>query len=149
MPDDAGQLWETDDVAAIYRHQLSSSVEFDLAGLGHGTAGKTDASALSKEARIRSFGDLLTHPSPPIDLLRQAKRFAKIHRSRADSHLPAEVAAVLYFAILSAALVRLNERITTLDDDAFRSGLEWCNSQAWVEEPVRALLAQALDKIAR
>lgn len=53
-----------------------------------------------------SFGDLLSHPNPPEELLKATKDFAKTCRLGPHKTLPPEIASALYYASIAAALVR-------------------------------------------
>ena len=57
-----------------------------------------------------------------------------------DSSLPSEVAAALYYTSIAAALVRLDARITRLQDADLRRGLLWTTEQAWLDEATKQLL---------
>jgi hypothetical protein len=65
-----------------------------------------------------------------------------------ESYLPSEIAAAIYYTSIAAALVRLSERITQLPDADVRRGLLWVRGQDWVDGKTRALLDQALEKLA-
>ena len=66
----------------------------------------------------------------------------------AESSLPNEVAAALYYTSIAAALVRLDARITRLPEAELRRGLLWTREQAWLDEETKQLLLQAAAKIA-
>jgi hypothetical protein len=92
---------------------------------------------------LSSFADLLHHPRPPLEMLRMTKRFAKAARHHPDSPLPPQVANVLYYASIAAALLRCGRRISELDDASLQKGLAWCTSRDWVDAPLRGLLREA------
>jgi hypothetical protein len=77
-------------------------------------------------------------------LLRRAKLFAKACKLDADGPLPEEVATVLYFALIAAALIRCNERISRLDDVALVAAMRWVLGKEWVEDSVHALMRDTL-----
>ena len=86
--------------------------------------------------------------NPPIDVqpiltqalaFHQAKDFAKANMDHLDGSLPKEVAAVLYYASISAALTRLDERISQLKDAELERGLRWAKDQAWVDKQIQQL----------
>lgn len=132
--------WNDKDLGDILRHQLAAPLIFDLgstAGLGQ------DAGLASVNPGITSFGELLTHPNPPLVLLKLSKDFAKASDKSVDAPLPPEIASMLYFACVAAALVRLGERITELDDQQLKKGLRWGAKQVWVSEETHALFRQA------
>ena len=89
------------------------------------------------------------HPSPPVELLKLTKDFAKLNLDHSQSTLPTEIAGALYYTSIAAALVRLDMRISQLTDADLRRGLLWARQQAWIDEATKGLLDQALDKLAQ
>ena len=96
---------------------------------------------------LETFGDLLRHPHPPLGVLKLMKEFAKVNRDNPESSLPTEIATVIYFTAIVLALTRCGQRITGLDDDALRRGVEWVVAQPWVDESTRSLFRDALTLI--
>jgi len=78
------------------------------------------------------------------ELLRLIKRFAKTCRSDRYNSLPAELVMLLYYASISAALVRLGQPISDLPPASLRRGMTWLSDQSWVEEEVKSLLRDGL-----
>jgi hypothetical protein len=138
------QVWNAEDIAAIFRYQMDSPVVVDLSTLDPAIGARLALLAQTKGLLLRSFRDLLLHPSPPLELLKLAKNFAKANRGHPESVLPEEVAAVLYFACIAVALVRCSARITKLDAKELAAGLRWSAEQPWVDAPLKALLTEAL-----
>jgi hypothetical protein len=89
---------------------------------------------------IKTFRDLLRHSHPPVELLELTKRFAKRCRSCPDSPLPDEVATVLYFLAIVVAQTKCRARISGLDGEALRHGLDWALGQSWLDADIRRLL---------
>ena len=134
------RLWTDRDLESILRHQLDAKLDFDLTEFGQSRVEEIDEQLGSVEGpAIRTFGDLLEHPAPPIALLDATRRFAKSCRSRRDGPLPEEIATVLYFASAVAAMVHCDRRISRLDDDGLRYALDWALAQAWLDDSVRDL----------
>jgi len=133
------RLWESEELAAMLRHQLAAPLELDLSDMG--TASVEDVARLSQapERSIRTFGDLLSHPAPPVGLLIFVKDFAKANRQDPDSALPKEIAAVLYFASILVAQQRCERRISKLDEEKVRAGAKWVLEQPWVDPTTRKL----------
>lgn len=138
------QPWHPDDLAAMLRHQMAATVQFDLGALDRNPAMQLSNLSESQGLLLKSFGDLFFHPHPPIELLQLTKQYAKACRNHPDSPLPHEIATLLYFMAITTALVRCGERITQLDDESLRKGIEWAIEQAWVDEKTRALLREGL-----
>ena len=133
-------LWESEDLAAVFQHQLSASVDFDVGGNDPTLTQQIRALGSMQGPLIESFRDLLHHPSPPIELLEMTKRFAKSCRSRPGGPLPDEIATVLYLLSIVVAMTRRGKRITKLDNQGLRYGLDWALGQTWLDEPTRKLL---------
>jgi RNA polymerase sigma-70 factor (ECF subfamily) len=125
------------DAAALLRYALAAPVPLDPEATDPGAAGR----------RPRSLGELLHHPSPLPELLEQAKDFAKENRNDPESPLTREVATVLYYAAIAAALARCGRRITRSDDEALRRGFQWCCKQPWLDEATRGLLDEGLLRL--
>ncbi|HUJ11432.1 MAG TPA: hypothetical protein VL171_15555 [Verrucomicrobiae bacterium] len=140
------RLWGADELAAIFQHQMSAPVLVDLGGFDPGTAVRLKTLSEAQGLLLKSFSDLFHHPSPPIELLRLTKEFAKANMDRPESGLPTEIVSVLYYTSIAAALVRLDARISQLKDTDLRRGLLWAKEQAWIDEETKALLLTALEK---
>lgn len=139
-----GPLWTEQDLPDLLKHQLSAPLVFDLRwSNGKGAAGLPGR---RPTPGIHSFGDLLRHPSPPVDLLVLVKEFAKSAREDPNSGLPAEVAGYLYFAAVAAAMVRCGQRITDLADAQVRDGLQWVLAQGWVGEDNKSVVREGLSR---
>ncbi len=136
------ELWTPGELGAVLEHQLSASVDFDLQAVSHGPAGRVQAVAAAAVPPIKTFRDLFTHSHPPVELLELAKRFAKQCRSHPESPLPDEVATVLYFLSIVAALMKCGRRISGLDNQALRHGLDWGLAQSWLDEDTRRLFCE-------
>ncbi len=147
MEADGPRVWRPEELEAVFRHQMAAPVSVDLGNLDPGVSGKlktlTDASGLL----LKSFRDLFQHPAPPVELLRVVKEFAKLHRDQPKGFLPADVASVLYYLSIAAAMARWGERISALSDEALQRGFAWARSQNWIDEPARDLLGSAIGKL--
>jgi hypothetical protein len=75
-------------------------------------------------------------------LLELTRRFAKACRSRTGAPLPDEIATVLYFASIVAAMLRCGRRISKLDDEALVHALDWALDQPWLDASMRDLLCR-------
>ena len=141
QPGEPASFWNPEDYAQILQHQLEAPLEFPVSGSGPAVDGdwKTDP-------RIRTFGELLLHPHPPVKLLELTKELAKASTDRLDGELPPDVATVLYFAAIAAAMVR-GTRITTLPDAEVLAGLEWSLRREWLASSLKALFTSARSAI--
>jgi len=142
------RLWRPEELGAIFRHQMAAPVLVDLGGYDPGTAARLKRLSDAQSLLLKSFADLFHHPAPPVELLELTKDFAKANMDHAQSSLPSEVAAALYYTSIAAALVRLGARITRLPEAELRRGLLWTRAQAWLDEETKQLLLQAAEKMA-
>ena len=139
------RLWQDEELGAILRHQLTAPMQVDLINLERGLAVKVRNLAESLGLTLKSFGNLLAHPNPPVELLKITKDFAKACRLSPYGPMPREVASVLYFASIAAALVRCRRRITGLTNDALTEGFRWTLAQPWLDVPTRTLIEESLQ----
>jgi len=139
--------WQPDELGSILRHQLDSPLGLDLGNFAPESKGTLDALRPSASIPLNTFGDLLRHPHPPLEVLKLTKEFAKANRNNPQSTLPPEIATVVYFAAIVVALMRCGQRITALDDQALRQGVEWIVAQPWIDELSRSLFREALTVI--
>lgn len=145
LDDEPHSRWTSAELSSILRHQLRSPLLFDLRGIiGDADDGRSDDSLKSE---IRSFADLLSHPDPPIALLRLTKEFANASDARVAEPLPREIATVLYFASIVAALLRHELRISSLTANELQSGVNWSIRQPWLDTETRALFEEARTSI--
>lgn len=132
--DDIGErIWNSGELAGILRHQLTTPLHVDLAGIAS-AAGQLREAAEARGLVLKSFGDLLRHPQPPVALLKMMKDFAKASGRSPNAALPREISSVIYFASIIAAMTRCSRRITKLDDGALRDAVEWALEQPWLDE---------------
>jgi hypothetical protein len=142
----ADPSWRADELGDVMRLQLESPLQFDLQNSG-GSPDQLQALCAADGSPIKSFGDLLFHPHPPIELLEMTKRFAKAIHNHRDAIVPKDVALVLYYSSILVALTRCGRRITGLDDRELAQGIGWTLDRPWLNEPMRKLLIEGLDKI--
>ena len=110
--------------------------------------GAAEMSASCDGSPLVTFGDLLRHPEPPLVLVEAAKRFARKNANKDSSALPTEIATVLYFATIAAALLHHGERITRSGDDVLRYGFQLTLERPWLDETTRSLVTEALEQFA-
>lgn len=137
------RVWLPEELDAVFQHQMAAPVSVDLTAIGPESAAPLRLLADAQGLLLKSFRDLFQHPQPPVELLLLVKDFAKMNRDRTGSLLPTELATVLYFLCIAAALVKLSRRITTLSDPELQQGFQWCSSQRWIDAPARSLMEDA------
>ena len=143
LGDESAQVCRPEELAAIYRHQMTAPVAVDLRALEGTLLARLKLLAEANGLLLKSFGDLFHHPAPPLELLRLVKDFAKRNREHPKSPLPREVATVLYYLSIAAASVRCQTQITSLESTRLRQGLAWAANREWSDAPARELLLQA------
>jgi len=145
--EERARLWRPDELAAIFKHQVSAPMLVDLGGFDPRTAEQLKLVSEAQGLLLKSFSDLFQHPAPPVELLELVKDYAKANLDHPESGLPAEIASALYYMSIAAALARRDARISKLPDADLRRGLAWTREQAWLDEATKELLDRALDKI--
>jgi len=135
--DETAELWNHDELGALYAHQLAAPLTVDLP-------------LLSDVAKTTTFADVLFGASPEPVTLEAIKRFSKRRTSSGgEPVLPKAVAGVLYMCSIAAALVHAQKRITTLSDDDLRARLQLALRPSWLDEPSRELITSAIDLLER
>lgn len=137
--------WTGDDTAAILRHQLAAPLLPDLL-LVPGAEEPRLRALLQNRPGAASFLDQLTALHPSLELLHAIKAFARhVHDDRANP-LHGPPSDILYYAAIAAALLRGNERITSLSNADLRTGLNWTLAQHGAE-PLAHILRGALARL--
>ena len=135
--------WLPEELGPVMRFQLEAPLVDDLCGNSTEVRARVERLAAAAKPPIRTFSDLLFHPAPPLELLVMVKDFAKAVRSEGDGRLPAEVATVLYYAAIAAALAHGHKKISELDDSTLRAGVNWALAWPWLDDKIRELFIAA------
>ncbi len=146
--EERGRLWRPEELAAIFRHQMSAPVAVDLSGFDAVNAAQLRNVSEAQGLLLKSFGELFRHPNPPAELLEVTKDFAKLNLDRSDSVLPNEIATALYYTSIAVALVRLDTRISQLKDADLKRGMQWVRQQNFIDPETRQLMDAAIGKLA-
>jgi DNA-directed RNA polymerase specialized sigma24 family protein len=144
LPPDADNLWLHSDLVGVMRHQLAqrlASLDLDV------TVSFFMADGAEGSLPLQTLGDLYSHPHPPIELLQAVKRYGRKQARQPDAKLPSEIASIVYFGSIAAALVRRGEWISKSDESLLRSGFERAIAQSWIEAPLRELFQKALTAL--
>lgn len=136
---DGRAVWPAAQLKSALREQL-------LSGLNNLVADRNlfDAISASTTPPLTNYLDLLRHPRPPLDLLIITKDHAKLAHRDPRSALPPDVALLLYYGSIAAALLRHGRRISRLTDDELRGGFNWAVRQSWVDDETRSLFLKTL-----
>lgn len=143
----AGGAWQPEELGAMFRHQMTTPVEFDLGGFDPAFARRIQLLAGAQGLLVKSFRDLFQHPRPPVALLEAVKDFAKRTASSREATLPKAIARMLYYLSIASALVRCDRRITKLNNTELLQGFRWATTQPWLDVEHRALLEEAAKRI--
>lgn len=130
--------WSVQDYGAILQHQLDAPLGADLAHFF--VHSKETLSGIP----IRTFGELLLHPHPPLPALQLVKDFAKQLIQNAQLAYPRPVATILYYASIAAARTRTATWISELPQKELMKGLRWARKQVWVSAKLRPLFEEAM-----
>jgi hypothetical protein len=140
--DDLSHDWTSDELAAIYRHQVSTPLEVELAGLP--AAKRLVMMEFLGSARSATILAVLRHVDAPVEALVLLKDYAKACRDHPASPVPRAIATSLYWLAVAAAHARRRQVISSLDSSAMAAGYRWTLDQPWVESPERSVLESAL-----
>lgn len=140
-------LWEAEELGSILQHQLDAPLGPDLGLVDRSLPDRLPQLAAAGGRPLGTFRDLFVDPRPPLELLELTKRFAKRCRSQEDSALPGEIATVLYFLAIAAALTRCGRRISGLDEPALCHGLDWALAQPWLDATAREICQAGLSAV--
>ena len=136
-------IWQGEDFGTILGYQLSTPLLDDLAYMPRVDAQGISDLAHNARPPIRTYRDVFNHPDPPLGLIHQVKSFSKFVHDHPDQLLPKPVASMMYYAALSAGLVKHHQRLTTLDDAALQKGIRWALDQPWIDPNLQPLFEQA------
>jgi len=129
---------------------LSELIAFDAQGRAvwpakelEGMLGRQVGEFLNNE-QSGSVRELLESLNPSIDVLVELKNVAK---RRPRNLIPPEMALLLYYGSIAAALVRCGRRITKLRDEELRDGFTWAIKQPWVPERIVEVFRQGMGRL--
>ena len=136
--------WQPDELGALWQHQLKAPIDFDLTQFAGFLPPQLEALQQRAGSDIDTFGQLLHHRCPPVELLEATKQFAKACR-RGESSLPDEIATMLYILSIVAAASRGSRPISKLVDQALCHALDWASQQTWLDQPTRVLVDEGFQ----
>ena len=137
-------VWEPGEMRAIWKHQLRAPIYLDLSTVERARAMDLEHSPHLAPFLSQSFGELIAHAQPPVELLKLTKDFAKqALRDSEDGQLK-EVATALYCASYAAGMTRCGARVGALADDELQRIFRWALARSWLDESTKNLIAEAL-----
>ena len=137
--------WSESDISDIFHHQMKVPLSVELSNLDPECSARLRAYADDRSLVIKSLSDLLTHPTPPVELLQMIKDFAKANRTQTEEGLPGPVASSIYYLAIASAWVALGRRITTMADEGVVKGLRWTAKRPWIGPAYLGILEQAAE----
>jgi len=143
LDDDATDLWSPEEMKAMWQHQLAAPIDVDLATVTSVRATTLRSSPHLAAFQRKTFAELFTQESIPIELLELTKEFAKEILRDAEERQLKEIASVLYYAAYAAGLSRYRKIIGTMKHHELRPGFNWAITQTWLDEQTRKLIAEA------
>jgi hypothetical protein len=138
------EVWRPEDLAAMLRHQLAANLALDLEAALPGS--RVTDMARRAAPPIVTFGDLLFHPHPPLELLVMVKDFAKVGAEDAEQILPRELASVFYFGAIALAAKHWGKAISSLSPGRVKDGLLWTLRPTWLDDATRSLLVSVVPQ---
>lgn len=126
-----GSVWSDEDLAAIFEHQLRTTLVFVAGSSG----GADDVTTLIDPAC--TVGQLLSPDRPSVEALVLVKDYCKAIRAGRRGFLPQPVAAAIYYLAIATAWTRCDRRISRLSREQLVAGLSWIEHQPWTPERVR------------
>lgn len=142
LTEQADEPWAAGDLAAIWRQEVQRFPD----GLGQNddnpSPRKFGADGGPGSTTVGTWSHLLSHPEPPIELLRQMKDFAKSRRHASSDAFPKDIARVLYFVSILLALMRCHRPISRLSKAEVLRGVEWSLAQRWLDPETLTVLTQ-------
>src|SRR5439155_11096721 len=145
LDDTASGLWTSEELSAIWQHQLSAPVQADLGAINSTAATQLKNSSEADPFWTKTFAELFDHPHPPVGLLNLVKEFAKKTLKESDDGQLNEVARALYYASYAAGMVRCGKKIGSFKDDELKHGYNWALKKPWLVERTKKLISEARD----
>ena len=142
--------WGHADAVAALRHQLAAPLLPDLAlprQVAIASARLRQVAVVYGRWGVDTFGEQLLSPTPALEVLVAVKEYARTLAHDRNSPLAGAPAAVLYYAAIAAAKLRLHQRITHLPDRELADGFTWAMAQEGAESLCQ-LFHEALDDLA-
>ena len=138
------EVWSDQDLAAMFRHQMSAPLRFDLTSLemkAAKAAARNETIASAAKEHMKSFKDLLFHHEPPMGLLRLSKDFFKRRIKACKKGSPEWQIAYLFYLLSILATGSRAARLSNLMPGDLRRAIRWALDQVWVDARTKQLLS--------
>lgn len=143
-----GGGWQREELHAILQGRLNPSQPPPEEDANSESHPPLEEFILAGDLEIQTLQELFSGADPSLELLRQAKDFAKAHLEHPGSAWPSEVARMIYYAAIAAALVRRHARITRMAPEEIQRALQWGLAQPWATPSLRDLFQEAVHFLA-
>ena len=147
VDDNGVNLWNAEEMQAIWKHQLSAPIDADLDTLVSVRATELRASPEVKAVGSKTFSELLNHPAPPIQLLKLTKEFAKQTLKNAEEAHLRDLASALYYATYAAGLKHFNQLLGSMSGRELLPGFDWALKQSWLDSQTLKLISEARQSV--
>jgi hypothetical protein len=142
---DADIEWTEPDVSLLLCRQLAAPLLPDLLIVPGADSARLE-SLVRNRRRGESFLQHMNAPDPELELLSAIKAFARHIKADPANPLHGDMAGIIYFGAIAAAIVNCRRRITTLPDDELRNGFQWALRQPAASDLI-SLITRALASI--
>jgi len=140
-------VWSESEMSDLWQHQMQAKLVDDL-GSGDPVGGVIVARLGESVApSIHTFIELFQHNSPPAELLRRVKDFAKHEAMGSSASLPRSISSGLYHTAILVAKVRSDASVSMLPDAKLTDAVRWLISRMWVDESMRSTLITLLAQL--
>ena len=147
IDEDVKELWQAQEIEAMWRHQLAAPIGIDLETVISVTGTELRKSPHFEAFRQKTFADLFRDPSPPLEVLKLTKEFTKQTLRDCEEGQLRELASALYYASYAAALIYHGQCIGSMSENELRPGFNWALRQGWIDEQTKKLISTALLRL--
>jgi len=144
------EVWTSQDLPAMLRHQFAAPLEHDLTTMrlaGRPAGNRKDALADAAAAGIKSFGDLLFQREPRFELLKLSKEFFKWRTQVCRRSSPEWKVAYLFYLLSILAAGEHAHRLSSLSSADLLRGTGWTLKQGWVDQKTKELVLAARQRL--
>jgi hypothetical protein len=144
--------WKEEDLPSMLQHQFSAPLDCDLRSQEVAAdEARTREKTLTGAASIRTetFRDLLTHPAPPLELLKLAKEFFKWRTQACKKDSPEWRVAYLFYLLTLLAAGKHASRLSSLSPKALLTGAKWALEQSWIDPQTRQFIVAACERMVK